>query len=76
LNAIFMQALPLELRGRAFGVAQGGLQVSQGLGVLVAGALAGTVHIGLTIGALGLVGAAASLCVGLLQPIRPLAQPA
>jgi predicted MFS family arabinose efflux permease len=76
LNAIFMQALPSELRGRAFGVAQGGLQVSQGLGVLVAGALAGTVHIGITIGLLGLVGAAAALCIGLLQPIKPTAQPA
>jgi MFS family permease len=40
LNGIFVQAVPAEFRGRAFGIAQSGLQASQGIGVLIAGALA------------------------------------
>jgi MFS family permease len=70
LNALFMQALPAELRGRAFGVAQGGLQATQGVGVLAAGALVGAFSITTTIGVLGLIGAAATLAIGLLQPIK------
>lgn len=70
LNAIFMQSLPAELRGRAFGVAQGGLQATQGLGVLVAGALVGAFSITTTVGVLGLIGAAATLAIGLLEPIK------
>ncbi len=70
LNALFMQSLPVELRGRAFGVAQGGLQATQGLGVLLAGALVGMFSITTTVGVLGLIGAAATLAIGLLQPIR------
>jgi MFS family permease len=70
LNALFMQALPVELRGRAFGFAQGGLMASQGLGVLVAGALAGVLAPGTVIGILGIAGAVLTLAIGLLEPIR------
>jgi predicted MFS family arabinose efflux permease len=70
LNALFMQSLPVELRGRAFGVAQGGLQASQGVGVLVAGALATTLSVSTTVGLLGLVGLVATLFIGITQPIR------
>jgi hypothetical protein len=65
-----MQALPVELRGRAFGFAQGGLMASQGLGVLVAGALAGVLAPGTVIGILGIAGAVLTLAIGLLEPIR------
>jgi Transmembrane secretion effector len=40
LNVSFVQAVPAALRGRAFGVAVSGLYGVQGLGVLMAGALA------------------------------------
>jgi predicted MFS family arabinose efflux permease len=40
LQGAFVDVVPPELRGRAFGVAAGGLQVSQGIGVLVGGGLA------------------------------------
>jgi MFS family permease len=37
LNALFVRAAPSAFRGRAFGVAQAGVQVTQGLGILAAG---------------------------------------
>jgi predicted MFS family arabinose efflux permease len=70
LNSVFMQSLPTELRGRGFGVAQGGLMASQGLGVLAAGALAGAVRPSVAIAVLGLIGAALTLIIGRLQPMR------
>lgn len=70
LNALFMQALPVDLRGRAFGFAQGGLMASQGIGVLVAGALAAVLRPGEVIGILGIAGAVLTLAIGLLQPMR------
>ena len=39
-NAVFVQAVPPEARARAFGVAASGLQVSQGLALAGAGAVA------------------------------------
>jgi MFS family permease len=39
-NATFMQAVPHEARGRAFGLAQTGIQALQGLSIAGAGALA------------------------------------
>jgi MFS family permease len=70
LNALFMQTLPVDLRGRAFGFAQGGLMASQGLGVLIAGALAAVLRPGTVIGILGIAGAVLTLAIGLRQPIR------
>lgn len=40
LNATYVRAVASHYRGRAFGVAQSGVQVAQGLAVLLAGALA------------------------------------
>jgi hypothetical protein len=40
LQAAFVEVIPAELRGRAFGVAAAGIQVWQGIGVLVGGGLA------------------------------------
>jgi MFS family permease len=39
-NAAFVAAVPPERRGQAFGLANGGMQVSQGLWIIVAGAVA------------------------------------
>lgn len=39
-NAAFVAAVPAALRGRAFGVVQSGMFVGQGVGILLAGALA------------------------------------
>ncbi len=40
-NAAFVAAVPAERRGQAFGLANGGMQVFQGLWFLIVGALAG-----------------------------------
>src|SRR5579859_8038227 len=40
-NAAFVAAIPAERRGQAFGLANGGMQVFQGLWFIVAGAVAG-----------------------------------
>ena len=61
-NAAFMQALPAERRGQAFGLVSAGLVAGQGIGITTAGAIAETVSPGLVItvaGALGLVAALA-----------------
>jgi MFS family permease len=39
-NAAFVAAVPPERRGQAFGLANGGMQVSQGLWIVLAGAVA------------------------------------
>ena len=39
-NAAFVAAVPPERRGQAFGLANGGMQVSQGLWIIIAGAVA------------------------------------
>jgi len=39
-NAAFVAAVPPERRGQAFGLANGGMQVAQGLWIILAGALA------------------------------------
>ncbi|MGO9079788.1 MAG: MFS transporter [Streptosporangiaceae bacterium] len=39
-NAAFVAAIPAQRRAQAFGLANGGIQVGQGLGVIAAGALA------------------------------------
>lgn len=61
-NAAFMQALPAQRRGQAFGLVSAGLVAGQGIGITVAGAVAEVVSPGLVItvaGALGLVAALA-----------------
>jgi MFS family permease len=61
LNSLFVRAVPTQYRGRAFGVAQSGVQAVQGLAMLAAGALAdrpqlGTIEVVSGSGLLGLVG--------------------
>lgn len=68
LNALFMRSIPDEMRSRAFGVAQGGLQAMQGLGVVVAGLVADYTTPGTTAGLLGLIGAAVVLPFAVYWP--------
>lgn len=62
-NAAFVAAVPDAVRGRAFAVAQSGLQVFQGLAIVITGALAQEIGVGHVIGAAGIFGI---LGVGLL----------
>lgn len=55
-NTTFMLATPPEARGRAFGLAQTGIQAFQGLAIAGAGALAVTMDAHLVIAAAGLAG--------------------
>jgi len=50
LNGLFVLALPHGYRARAFGVMQGGLQISQGGAVLVTGLLAQESSVPITVG--------------------------
>ena len=58
--AAFVQALTPDTRARAFGVAQSGLYVVQGLGILVGGAVAEAIGPTLTVGLAGLAGLTAA----------------
>jgi MFS family permease len=69
-NALFVQVLPGEYRARAHGVMQSGLQVAQGLGVLVTGLFAGRFALHTVIGEWSVVGAALMLVIGSLWPTR------
>jgi predicted MFS family arabinose efflux permease len=69
-NGLFVQALPNGYRARAFGVMQGGLQVLQGLSMVVAGAVAGTLGVARTVGATGLLGLVVMVALSVLWPDR------
>jgi len=73
-NAAFVQAAPSERRGEAFGLAQGGINLSQGVAMIAAGALAQVISPALVISIFGGVGtcAAAVLAVEWLYRIRAL----
>jgi MFS family permease len=58
--AAFAQALAPGTRARAFGVAQSGLYVVQGVGILVGGAVAQAIGPALTVGLAGLAGLTAA----------------
>lgn len=80
LNAMFVQAVPVSFRARTFGVAQSGLQVSQGLAVVLAGAIADRGDVRTVIGGAGAVGIVAVLLVSLGWPsrdeeVRPVPEP-
>jgi hypothetical protein len=68
-NAAFVSAVPPQVRARAFGVAQSGLQVAQGMAIVVAGAAAQFVGSATTVGLAGGLGVAA------IAAIRPRAAP-
>jgi len=65
-NAAFVAAAPSHQRGQAFGLANAGLQVSQGLFYVIAGAVAGLAAPATVIAVSGVIGAvvAAMLAVG------------
>jgi MFS family permease len=56
-NAAFVVAVPAERRGQAFGLANGGMQVFQGLWFIVAGAVAGALSPATMIAISGGIGA-------------------
>ncbi|HEY2416364.1 MAG TPA: MFS transporter, partial [Steroidobacteraceae bacterium] len=78
-NAAFVSAVPPERRGQAFGLANGGMQVSQGLWIVLAGAVvaSGAVTPAMAIAISGGVGAilAAALAMTARRNRAPLAAP-
>jgi MFS family permease len=60
-NALFMQSVPDARRGQAFGLASTGVQVSQGVAYIVAGALAFSLPPGAVIAIMGAAGAVMTL---------------
>jgi len=60
-NAAFMQALPAERRGQAFGLVSAGLVAGQGISIALAGACAELTSPGVVIGVAGVLGVAAAL---------------
>ena len=60
-NAAFMQALPAERRGQAFGLVSAGLVAGQGISIALAGACAELTSPGVVISVAGLLGVAAAL---------------
>ncbi|MFL6138893.1 MAG: MFS transporter [Frankiaceae bacterium] len=76
--ATFVVHTPPELRGRAFGLAESGLQAVQGAALLVAGALATVVPATTVVAGAGACGVAAALLLRAWWPaeVRSLARPA
>jgi MFS family permease len=68
LQGEFVEAIPAELRGRAFSVAASGVQVAQGLGVIVGGAIAEVAGVRPTIVLAGIVGGCVMLALAFLRP--------
>jgi MFS family permease len=68
LNGIFVRALPISFRGRAFGVVQSGLQLSQGLAVITAGWVASTIQTRFVIGFSGMIGVVVVCLLALAWP--------
>lgn len=72
-NATFMLAVPAEARGRAFGLAQSGIQALQGLSIAGAGALALVLEVHHVIAIAGLLGLAAVAALRVGWPVAELA---
>jgi len=62
-SAEFVEALPQEVRGTAFGLAQGGMSLGQGIVIIVAGAVADTVTPAMVIAVTGTGGAVCAVAV-------------
>jgi MFS family permease len=69
-NASFVAATPARQRSRAFGIAQGGMSLGQGVAIVVAGALAEHYAPNLVIAASGAVGAVAAIAIALSSRLR------
>lgn len=72
-NTTFMVAVPADARGRAFGLAQSGIQALQGLSLAGAGALALLLEPHQVIAVAGLAGLVTVGVIGLQWPARELA---
>jgi MFS family permease len=74
-NASFVQATPPEQRSQAFGIAQGGINLGQGLVIVLAGAAAERFTPDTVIYAVGAVGALCALALAVSPVIsRPVAE--
>jgi predicted MFS family arabinose efflux permease len=62
-NAAFMQALPAERRGQAFGLVSAGLVAGQGISIAVAGAIAQATSPGVVICVAGVLGSVSALAL-------------
>ena len=62
-NASFVAAAPPRQRSQAFGIAQGGMSLGQGLAMVLAGAAAGRHSPSLVIAASGAIGALAAIAI-------------
>ncbi len=71
LQGQFIDQIPAEARGRAFGVAASGLQVSQGIGVLLGGLLAELFGVTPAIAGVGIVGVVVMLGLVLIRVPGP-----
>jgi predicted MFS family arabinose efflux permease len=67
-NASFVVAAPAQQRSQAFGIAQGGMSLGQGVAIVVAGALAQHYAPSLVIAASGAVGTAAVIAIAFSRP--------
>jgi hypothetical protein len=67
-NAAFVQATPPPQRSQAFGIAQGGMSLGQGVAMILAGAAAERFAPSLVIAAGGAIGAVAAIVVALTRP--------
>jgi hypothetical protein len=75
-NAAFVAAVPAERRGQAFGLANGGMQVCQGLWIVLAGALAAHGRApGMVIAFSGGIGAALAAALALARIRESARQP-
>jgi hypothetical protein len=76
-NAAFVAAVPAERRGQAFGLANGGMQVFQGLWIVLAGAIAAhALSPGTVIAVSGGIGAALAAALALARHRETAAQAA
>jgi MFS family permease len=62
-NASFVAATPVRQRSQAFGIAQGGMSLGQGVAIVVAGAAAGRYAPSLVIAVSGAVGVIAAIAI-------------
>jgi MFS family permease len=74
-NAAFVAAVPNHRRGQAFGLANGGMQVTQGLWFVLAGAIARELAPAAVIALSGAVGAVLAIALTLSWRRQPVAAP-
>jgi MFS family permease len=67
-NASFVSATPPQQRSRAFGIAQGGMSLGQGVAMIVAGAAADHYAPSLVIAACGGIGTVVAILIAVIRP--------